>query len=476
MNLPANSTLTLTVASLKMYFRDRQALFWSLLLPLMFMIIFGLMNFGSLGRVDLGVVDLADNSVSQGVLSALEEIDALAVSRESDRESARAAVEQGDRDLVLVIPAGFGPSDEPLALEVLFNEARARESEVGFTVLRQVFDELSFSMTDARRLFVIDPTPAGSRNLRYIDFLMPGIVAMSIMQMGLFSVAFAFVQLKRQGILRRLLATPMRPASFIFAYVVTRLTVSILQTGVLVGVAVLFFDVQIAGNVFALFLLALIGGAVFIGLGFAVSGWARSEETAAPIANVIALPMIFLSGVFFPREAMPDILETVTGYLPLTYLADSLRSVSVDGAALSSQWVGLAGLAVWLVVTYVAGGQALPLGVETVQPSFRRRPESRGGAPRLGNRRTHASCATALRKGEPWGGVPATKPTHLPPCAGLRHPVHLCYYACVLIPIPMRRGRLGSQRVTSCHDGLAQIAPATHPVCHLPTWYATRQI
>ena len=354
MNLTANPTLTLTVASLKMYFRDRQALFWSLLLPLMFMIIFGLMNFGSLGRVDLGVVDLADNSVSQGVLSALEEIEALAVSHESDRESARAAVEQGNRDLVLVIPAGFGPSDEPLALEVLFNEARGRESEVGFTVLRQVFDELSFSMTDARRLFVIDPTPAGDRNLRYIDFLMPGIVAMSIMQMGLFSVAFAFVQLKRQGILRRLLATPMRPASFIFAYVVTRLTVSILQTGVLVGVAVLFFDVQIAGNVFAIFLLALIGGAVFIGLGFAVSGWARSEETAAPIANVIALPMIFLSGVFFPREAMPDILETVTEYLPLTYLADSLRSVSVDGAALSSQWVGLAGLAVWLVVTYVA--------------------------------------------------------------------------------------------------------------------------
>ena len=353
MNLTANPTLALTVASLKMYFRDRQALFWSLLLPLMFMIIFGLMNFGSLGRVDLGVVDLADNSVSQGVLSALEEIEALAVSHESDRESARAAVEQGNRDLVLVIPAGFGPSDEPLALEVLFNEARARESEVGFTVLRQVFDELSFSMTDARRLFVIEPTAAGSRDLRYIDFLMPGIVAMSIMQMGLFSVAFAFVQLKRQGILRRLLATPMRPASFIFAYVVTRLTVSILQTGVLVGVAVLFFDVQIAGNVFSLFLLALIGGAVFIGLGFAVSGWARSEETAAPIANVIALPMIFLSGVFFPREAMPDILETVTEYLPLTYLADSLRSVSVDGAALSSQWVGLAGLAVWLVVTYV---------------------------------------------------------------------------------------------------------------------------
>ena len=353
MNLIPSQTLAMTVASLKMYFRDRQALFWSLLLPLLFMVIFGLMNFGSLGRVDLGVADLADNAESRGVVSALEGIDALNVSHDPDRESARAAVEDGDLDVALVIPADFGPSDEPLALEVLFNEARARESEVGFTVLRQVFDDLSFRMTGAQRLFVIEPTPAGDRNLRYIDFLMPGIVAMSIMQMGLFSVAFAFVQLKRQGILRRLLATPMRPASFIFAYVVTRLTVSILQTGVLVGVAVLFFDVQIAGSVVSLFLLALIGGAVFVSLGFAVSGWARSEEAAAPIANVIALPMIFLSGVFFPREAMPGVLETITEYLPLTYLADSLRSVSVDGAALSSQWAGLLGLAAWLVATYV---------------------------------------------------------------------------------------------------------------------------
>ena len=352
MSLIASQTLAMTVASLKMYFRDRQALFWSLLLPLMFMVIFGLMDFGAFGRVDLGIADLADNAESQGVVSALEDIDALNVSHDPDRESARAAVEDGDVDLALVIPAGFGPSDEPVALEVLFNEARPRESEVGFSVLRQVLDERSFSMTGAQRLFVIEPTPAGDRDLRYIDFLMPGIVAMSIMQMGLFSVAFAFVQLKRQGVLRRLLATPMRPASFIFAYVVTRLTVSILQTGVLVGVAVLVFGVQIAGNPLSLLLLALVGGAVFVSLGFAVSGWAKSEQVAAPIANVIALPMIFLSGVFFPREAMPDVLKVVTDYLPLSYLADSMRSVSVDGAALTSQWAGLLGLAAWLVVSY----------------------------------------------------------------------------------------------------------------------------
>ncbi len=341
------------MASLKMWFRDKQALFWSMLLPLLFMVIFGLMNFGSLGRVDLGIVNLASSPTSQGMLEALKSIEALDITYLADRQAALAALEEGERDLVLVVPPGFGASIEPLDLEVLFNEGRPQESQVGLAVLGQVLDELTFRMSDASRLFVIDATPVGGRNVRYIDFLLPGIVAMSIMQMGLFSVAFAFVQLKRQGILRRLLATPVRPASFLFAQVVTRLAVSILQTAVLITVAVVFFDVHVAGSLLAIFLLALIGGAVFISLGFAISGWASTEEVAAPLANVIALPMIFLSGVFFPRQAMPEVLQTVTDYLPLTYLANSLRSVAIDGATLWSQWVGIAGLAAWLVVTYV---------------------------------------------------------------------------------------------------------------------------
>ena len=349
----ASPTFVLTLAALKMWFRDRQALFWSLFLPLLLMVIFGLMNFGSLGRVDLGVVDLADNQESQGMLAVLGAIEALDIVTEIDGPSARAALEQGDRDLVMVIPQEFGSSTQPLELEVMYNDSRPRESQVGLAVLRQVTDELTFQFSDASRLFVIEAAPVESRDLRYIDFLMPGIVAMAIMQMGLFSVAFAFVQLKRQGILRRLLATPVRPVSFLFAQVVTRLTVSILQTGVLIGVAVLFFDVHIAGNLLSIFLLALAGGAVFVSLGFAISGWAKTEEVAAPIANVIALPMMFLSGVFFPREAMPKILQSVTEYLPLTYLADSMRSVAIDGATLWSQWVGLAGLAAWLAISFV---------------------------------------------------------------------------------------------------------------------------
>lgn len=351
MNLRTNPTWVLTAASLKMWFRDRQAIFWTFFLPLVIMVIFGVLNFGDLGAVEVGVVDDAETPASQALVANLLDFSGFAISQQS-APAERRALTDGDRDLVLVIPAGFGVSPDASAVRVLYNESRDRESQVGLTVVRQILDEMTFALTEVPGRFVADPQPVSSRNLRYIDFLMPGIVAMSIMQMGLFSVAFSFVRLKNRGILRRLLATPVRPSSFLFAQVFTRLTVSIIQTLILIGVAALIFNVQIAGNLAAVLLLALLGGAVFVSLGFAISGWANSEDVAAPLANVIALPMMFLSGVFFPRTTMPEALQVITGYLPLTYLADSMRDITIDGQVLWAQWPEVVGLAVWLAITF----------------------------------------------------------------------------------------------------------------------------
>ena len=347
-------TLVLTVASLKMWFRDRQAIFWTFFLPLVLMVIFGVLNFGDLAAVDLGVVDEAHNDASRDLAANLEKIESFDLFNNGTKDQELEALSDGERDLVLIIPQNFAGPGGPVTVQMFFDAGRTREAQVGQAIVHQILDEMTFAVTDVPSRFTIDAQPVDSRNLRFIDFLMPGIVAMSIMQMGLFSVAFSFIQLKSRGILRRLLATPVHPASFLFAQVFTRLTVSILQTLVLIGVAVAFFSVNIAGNMASILLLALLGGGVFVSLGFAVSGWARSEEVAAPIANIIALPMMFLSGVFFPRSIMPGALESVTGFLPLTYLIDALRNVAIDGELLWTQGWNILGLAVWLAITFLA--------------------------------------------------------------------------------------------------------------------------
>ena len=349
-----NPTISLTRASMKIWFRDRQAIFWTFFLPLVLISVFGLLDFGAFRTVDLGIIDRADNDASRKLIGDVRALDTFDISDDLSEEEEREELLGGERDLVLIIEPGFGEAQSPVQRQVtvIYNQGRAQESAAGQTIIQHVLDEITFAEGNISERYSIEPIPVDSRNLKFIDFLMPGVVAMSIMQMGLFSVAFSFVQLKSRGVLRRLQATPILPASFIFAQVFTRLSVSILQTLVLVGLAVVAFDVHLEGNLGIMLVLALLGGGVFVSMGFAVSGWARTEDVAAPVANAIALPMMFLSGVFFPRDAMPEPLRAVADFLPLSYLVDALRNVAVDGSSLWSQWENVLGLTVWLAVTF----------------------------------------------------------------------------------------------------------------------------
>lgn len=350
--MKTNPTWVLTIASGKIWLRDRAALFWTFFLPVLIMVIFGVLNFGAFGSVSLGLVDEAGTDASRGLAQGLASIDAIKLTKAASLDMERQALLDGDRQIVLVLPPGFGATRAPADVRVLYNEGRPEQVQVGLTIIREALNRMTLQAAGVQPLFTLSTESVTSRSFSYIDFLVPGVVAMSIMQLGLFSVAFGFVQLRQRGILRRLWATPVRPRSFLFAQVVTRLVVSVLQSLLLIGIAVVFFDVQIVGNLLGILVLAVLGGAVFLTMGFAIAGRAKNENVAAPIANIVALPMMFLSGVFFGRDAMPEALKTVTSYLPLTYLADGMRAISTQGTTLWSQWPAMLGLGVWLVVSF----------------------------------------------------------------------------------------------------------------------------
>ena len=349
----------LTWMSIRMWARDRAALFWTFFLPLVIMVIFGLLNFGELGKVDLGIVDLAQNEASARFIDEAENVAALRVNVGEEAEE-RAELADGQRDLIIILPANFGPEAtppggvwEPITVQALYHAGRRAESEVGLGILRSSIDEMNFALSGVDRLVTLESEAVAARDLGYIDFLMPGVIGMAIMQLGLFSVAFSFVTMKREGVLRRLLATPLNPATLLTAQVITRLIVVIVQTLILAGVAVFVFGAEFAGNFFAVLLAAGLGGAVFLALGFAVSGWARTEQQAAPLANIVSLPMMFLSGVFFSRDVLPGILQTVTDYLPLTFLVEAIRGMTVQGDSIIAQWPNFLGMAVWFVIAFI---------------------------------------------------------------------------------------------------------------------------
>jgi ABC-2 type transport system permease protein len=348
----------LFVASFKMFIRNRAAVFFSLFLPLIIMLIFGVLNFEGSTEIELGIVDEADNEASATLIEGLGEFEYLNLI-EGEREAELAELEEGDRGFVLVIPPDYQPLlGAETGLVAYAANSDPAQAQVAQGLLQQAVgavmgDSLGGSIPDIPRLAPpVEFEAVESRDLGYIDFLVPGIVGMTIMQLGLFGVAFGFVQLKRTGALRRLFATPTSPAYFLSAQVLSRLLIGLAQVAILFGVGI-WFGLQMFGDYLSLLVIVLIGSAIFLAVGFAIAGWAKNEDQAAPVANLVSLPMMFLSGVFFPREAMPDFLADITQFMPLTYVNEALRAIVNEGAGLLSLGPQLIGMGVWAVITFV---------------------------------------------------------------------------------------------------------------------------
>jgi len=335
----------LIAASFKMFIRQREAIIWTILLPLFMVFLFSFVNFDGLGHVSVGIVNHSQDTTLVNILKPIQALK-ISMGREDD-ELAR--LKKGERAMVLVIPASFQPIGQD-SLTLYLNAEKPQETEAGRLILQRALDELVFRQNHLPR-HALRTELVNSRNLSYIDFLLPGILAMSIMQSGVFGVAFGFVILKKRGILRRLLVTPMQTNDFIIAQVSTRLLVLMTQVLIMVGAGVLFFHLHFIGSIFNMIVVGLLGGVVFLSIGFALSGISKSEDQVAPLANVITLPMLMLSGVFFNRSNLPGFAHVVTDFFPLTYLADGLRSIAIEGATLTDIFPQLLGLAVWSVIT-----------------------------------------------------------------------------------------------------------------------------
>jgi ABC-2 type transport system permease protein len=342
---------------LRAYSRDRTALFFGFFFPLIFMILFGVLNLGAVGRVNLGIVDEANSDESQRFIATLSRIEAFRVTTgaraaETDRLTA------GDRDIVLVLPADFHvaparPGTAVPTITVYTSSARPEQGAIGSSVITQVVDQMSFAVTQTAPVVATKHEEVAGRNLRYVDFLTPGILGMTIMQSGIASVAFPFVVDRQRGVLRRIMATPISRRNFLAAHVLQRLVTLVVQVLILLGVAILMFKVAVVGSLLELLGVAILGSAVFLCLGFAVTGLVATENAVPPVTQLVTLPQMFLSGVFFSKDAAPGFLRPIAEYLPLTFLNDALRSVATQGASLSQIAPQLIGLAVWVVVSFV---------------------------------------------------------------------------------------------------------------------------
>lgn len=342
------TTPLLTASTFKMFLRNRQSVFFTLFIPIVIMTVFGLIGFDAVPKIDVGIVAETPNGPTQAFIDQLGQIPAFKVQRGTEPVE-RAALEKGDRAVVIFIPdamlpdlsavllrPGASPAVPPKqTLRVLTNVGQQQQAATAISILTQLLDKTTLTAVNAPTLFELKTEEINAQNLKYIDFLLPGVIAMAVMQMAVFSVAFIFVDYKEKGILKRLLATPMRSYQFVTANVIVRLVVALAQAFILMLMGILVFKTHVVGAPWLIALISLLGGIMFLGLGFTISGIAKTVDAVPAIANIVIFPMMFLGGVFFPTDAMPGWLQSVVQYLPLTYFAHGLRDVMANGAGIA---------------------------------------------------------------------------------------------------------------------------------------------
>jgi len=187
---------------------------------------------------------------------------------------------------------------------------------------------------------------------RYIDFLIPGLLGMNLMNSGMWGIGFALVDMRQRKLLKRFVGTPMRRSDFLLAMLSSRLVLMIIEIGLLLTLGALFFHMRVMGSLAEIVLLGGLGALSFGGLGLLTASRAQKIESASGLMNLVMMPMWIFSGVFFSYERFPAIIQPLIRALPLTALNDALRASILEGTPLAQQWPRLLVLALWGGVSF----------------------------------------------------------------------------------------------------------------------------
>ena len=261
-------------------------------------------------------------------------------------------IQTGDAEGGIIISSDFSSNimnGQQGTITLVTDESNPQMSAIIQTVLNQVFDQMGRALAQqnvqklgvdpSATLAIVEPyniqtTGAVEGNFSYFDFIAPGIMAMTVMMSVMTGLPAAISHERELGTLDGMMVAPINRLSVILGKTLAQMARGILQGVLILVLAMVLFGVTVHGSVVLVFALLLLGVFSFVGLGVVLTSFAKDQETAVMMMTTIMFPMLFLSGVFFPIEQMPWFMQGIAKFLPLTYVADSLRKVMVLGASI----------------------------------------------------------------------------------------------------------------------------------------------
>jgi ABC-2 type transport system permease protein len=307
------------------FVRDRTSLFFTILFPLMFLVVFGLIfNSASTSRPDvvqIGAVPVLDNIQGEG-RAGLEQV--LAIQHTDDLDDALAKVRNGD----------VAAAVEQRGDEVILHFSAADQVRAGavVAVFRDLVQQVNLSISPTPARYTLDAQQVEDESLKTIQYLTPGLLAWAVASGAMFGAALTLVTWRQKKVLRRLRLAPVDTGTVLGARVGVSILIALAQAAIFIAVGSLpFFGLQLANYWWMIIPLLVAGTLAFLSLGMIAGAFTKTPEAASAVANLIVLPMAFLSGSFFPLQGAPGWLDAVSKLLPMRHLVDGMLDVMVRG-------------------------------------------------------------------------------------------------------------------------------------------------
>ncbi|MGH7195165.1 MAG: ABC transporter permease [Candidatus Saccharimonadales bacterium] len=341
-------------------FRDKTAIFFTIAFPLIFLFIFGGI-FGGNGEsvsFNVALINQSHSQFARKFASQIKNSQSYKV-QSTSLSDAKTKLKHSQIDAELILPPNFGmvknghnyPSGQVI---VRYDQNNAQAAQSLASLLKGTFAGTNAKLTKTSGTpFSVKSEKLNQHGLTQFDYTFSGLLGFAIIGLGIFGPTNVFPELKKQGVLRRLHASPLRVWQYFVSNVLSQSVVGLISVAVMFIVAVTVFHLKMTGNYLDLAIIVILGIWEIFGIGLAIGGWAKNQNQAAPLANLVVFPLMFLTGVFFPIYLMPQWLQSIANYLPLTPVINSMRMIITQHATLVTLGPQIALIAGWAIAIYL---------------------------------------------------------------------------------------------------------------------------
>lgn len=355
-------TLALTLTQLKRIFRDPITLIVLFTIPALLLVLFGAFtsNTDNLS-LKVAVVNSSDQELAKQFTEGIKSVD---VFKETDKsyslDEAKQKLKDNSIDAFIELPKEFGmlvdgkPSGKA---NVYLDTSDRTNNEIVMSIVDQVSTETNKAILGTSFPISLQAVTIEGSEPKVFDGLYAMFTGMAIMMVGIFGVASAIPADKKLGVLRRLRVTPLRPRQFILANILAYAVVGVLAVAMMTGLALALFGLEMNGNWFEFGVFTTLSLVMMLGFGLAIGGWAKNSTQADIYGQIVFLASLAFSGLWVPRALLPEWLQNISAFLPLTPVIEGIQAIVIEGAHLAAIVPELTIIGAWAIVMFIVGAK-----------------------------------------------------------------------------------------------------------------------